>query len=127
MSGVTEQQFQQIQAKEDKSILAFINWINSESFKHNLQSDNNWDLEMFMGSTYREIGDLEAVLLHLEYKLEKQEEEIQQLREGYDRYEKVRKMNVSEFQEVFNRNVRNGEQFDDIVDGYDKANSTRRR
>ncbi len=41
---------------------------------------------------------------------------IERLKKGHDRYEKLRKLNVPQFQELYAKNIRTGIPFDDLVD-----------
>jgi hypothetical protein len=44
------------------------------------------------------------------------EEYIMLLKQGNDRYEKLRKLNVSQFKDLYKKNISSGERFDDLVD-----------
>ena len=44
-------------------------------------------------------------------------EYLRELKIGHDRYEKLRKLNVSQFRDLYIRNIKGEGQFDDLVDG----------
>lgn len=46
--------------------------------------------------------------------------EVEKLRLGYDRYEKLRLLNVQQFQDLFLRNLKGEASFDDLVDASPK-------
>jgi len=41
---------------------------------------------------------------------------IKKLRLNSDRYEKIRKLNLRQFTEIYNQTIATGEKFDDLVD-----------
>jgi hypothetical protein len=42
--------------------------------------------------------------------------EIERLKIGHDRYEKVRRLNVHQFADLYTRNINGDARFDDLVD-----------
>lgn len=45
------------------------------------------------------------------------EQQLQDLRVGFNRYEKIRKLSVAQFSELYKKNITTGIPFDDLVDG----------
>jgi len=61
-------------------------------------------------------GSLELYALQLELRAQSAELAAEKYRQGHNRYEKLRRLNVTQFQRLYQRNIRGEGRFDDLVD-----------
>lgn len=72
---------------------------------------------MIQDDHFHAMADIRAAAgMNWEAKVSEISETIRRLKRGHDRYEKVRKLNVKQFADLYALNIHGGGAFDDLVD-----------